>query len=244
MRKPTQQSPPFEPLRVSGIRRDDQEMSTRIRIAVCTRSSSAAKGPGQNVPVQVHVRCATMITLVQRWGGSNAIQPSACLRHMGCFGSFSGVCPSTTKGPGVFPVYDRRDMAGTFCAWAINPLAPGFPIYPIFACPVSISNDGSLGTGDCTLNDNFTLTQQPSGKLTIDRTCHVIGSITYSICNQINGACSAQSDYAIQTSVSLWRSRDGSRLSGFQSWSCSIGGRGCGRTPPASVLPLELIEAQ
>jgi hypothetical protein len=123
-----------------------------------------------------------------------------------------------------------------------NPLAPGFPIYPIFACPVSISTDGSLGTGDCTLNDNFTLTQQPSGKLTIDRTCHVVGSITYSICYQINGACSAQNDYVIQTSVSLWRSRDGSRLSGFQSWSCSIGGRGCGRTPPASVLPLELIE--
>jgi hypothetical protein len=78
----------------------------------------------------------------------------------------------------------------------------------------------------------------------IDRGCHVVGSITYSICNRNNGACAAQNDYLIQTSVSLWRSRDGSRLTGFQSWSCSIGGRGCGRTPPAYVLPLELIESQ
>jgi hypothetical protein len=159
-----------------------------------------------------------------------------------------GLSAAFAQAPPKLPACSQSMIVGTWQALFVpgpsNPLAPGFPIYPIFACPVSISTDGSLGTGDCTLNDYFMLTQQPSGQLTIDRTCHVVGSITYSICNQINGACSAQNDYVIQTSVSLWRSRDGSRLSGFHSWSCSIGGRGCGRTPPASVLPLELIEGQ
>ena len=51
-----------------------------------------------------------------------------------------------------------------------NPIAPGFPIYPNFACPVSISTDGSL-TARCTLAENFKLTQQPSGTLTIGRAC-------------------------------------------------------------------------
>jgi hypothetical protein len=146
------------------------------------------------------------------------------------------------------PACSQSMIVGTwqalFAPGVSNPLAPGFPIYPNFSCPVSISTNGSLTTDKCALNDNFTLTQQPSGQLTIDRTCHVTGSIGYSICNQINGACAAQTDYVIQTEVSLWRSRDGSRLSGFQSWTCSIGGRGCGRTPPANVLPLELIEGR
>jgi hypothetical protein len=146
------------------------------------------------------------------------------------------------------PVCSQSMIVGTwqalFAPGVSNPLAPGFPIYPNFACAVNISPGGSLTTGNCTLNDNFALTEQVSGELMIDRMCHVIGSITYSICNRNIGACAAQNDYLIQTSVSLWRSRDGSRLTGFQSWSCSIGGRGCGRTPPAYVLPLELIESQ
>ncbi len=146
------------------------------------------------------------------------------------------------------PACSQSMIVGTwqvlFAPGVSNPIAPGFPIYPNFACPVSISTNGSLTTGNCILNDNFMLTQQPSGSLTIDRTCHVVGSIAYMVCIQNNGSCSPQSDYVVQTSVSLWRSSDGSRLSGFQSWSCSVGGRGCGRTPPANVLPFELIESQ
>jgi hypothetical protein len=124
-----------------------------------------------------------------------------------------------------------------------NPIAPGFPIYPNFACAVTISKDGLL-TGNCTLAENFKLTQQPSGTLTVDRACHVVGTIAYTVCDPINGACSKQSDYMVLASVSLWRSSDGSRLSGFQSWSCSVGGRGCGRTPPPNVLPFELIQGE
>ena len=51
------------------------------------------------------------------------------------------------KVPRVFPVHDRRDVAALFAPGPSNSLAPGFPIYPIFSCPVSISNDGSLGPG-------------------------------------------------------------------------------------------------
>jgi hypothetical protein len=105
------------------------------------------------------------------------------------------------------------------------------------------SADGLL-TGNCTLAENFKLTQQPSGTLTVDRACHVVGTIAYTVCDPINGACSKQSDYVVRASVSLWRSGDGSRLSGFQSWSCSVGGRGCGRTPPPNVLPFELIQGE
>jgi len=74
------------------------------------------------------------------------------------------------KVPACSPVYDRRDMAGAFCAWAIESACARFFLsIPFLLALSAFQTDGSLGTGDCTLNDNFTLTQQPSGKLTIDR---------------------------------------------------------------------------
>jgi hypothetical protein len=145
------------------------------------------------------------------------------------------------------PACTQSMIVGTwqalFSPGVSNPIAPGFPIYPNFACPVTISKDGLL-TGNCTLAENFKLTQQPSGTLTVERTCRAVGPIAYTVCDSNMGACSKQSDYVIRTSVSLWRSTDGSRLSGFQSWSCSAGGRGCGRTPPPNVLPFELIQGE
>jgi hypothetical protein len=159
---------------------------------------------------------------------------------------FGGAAAFAQPAPRL-PACSQSMIVGTwqalFAPGVSNPIAPGFPVYPNFACPVSVASNGTLTTGNCTLSDNFTLTKQPSGSLTIDRTCHVVGSIAYTVCVQ-NGPCSAQNDYVVQTSVSLWRSDDGSRLSGFQSWSCSVGGRGCGRTPPGNVLPFELIEGQ
>jgi hypothetical protein len=80
--------------------------------------------------------------------------------------------------------------------------------------------------------------------LMIDHTCHVVGSIAFALCNQNDRPCSGQTDFTIESSFSLWRSRDGSRLSGFQLWSCSREGKGCGHTPPPNVLPFELIEGQ
>jgi len=68
-------------------------------------------------------------------GWSNAIQPSACFCHVGCFGCVSGVCPSTAEAPGVFPVYDRRNMAGVVCAWAIESACTRFSYLSHFCLP-------------------------------------------------------------------------------------------------------------
>ena len=107
-----------------------------------------------------------------------------------------------------------------------------------FACPISIADNGTLTPGTCTLPDsNFTLTQVPSGSMTIDRACHVVGSIAYTFCDPPYSGSSCQT---YQQSVSLWRSSDGSRLSGFQHSSClnCIGG------PLYFVYPFELIAGQ
>jgi hypothetical protein len=67
--------------------------------------------------------------------------------------------------------------------------------------------NGSITSGACTFpTDVFTISI--SGALTIDRACHVVGSMTFSL-----------GDQTIQGPVSLWRSVDGSRLSGFAVWS-------------------------
>jgi hypothetical protein len=87
-----------------------------------------------------------------------------------------------------------------------------------FSCPISISSNGALTPGNCTMSNalgNVTVTQAPSGTLIIDRACHVTGSITYTTTfqNNIN---------SYQMLVSLSRSIDGSRLAGF-SQTCSSG---------------------
>jgi hypothetical protein len=109
--------------------------------------------------VQVHAKCATMTALVQRWGGRmpfNRALASVTWVALGVSAAFAQVPPK-------LPACSQSMIVGTwqalFAPGPSNPLAPGFPIYPIFACPVTISTDGSLSTGDCTLNDNFTLTQ-------------------------------------------------------------------------------------
>jgi hypothetical protein len=71
-------------------------------------------------------------------------------------------------GESSLAVHDCGDVAGSFFSGVSNPIAPGFPIYPNFACAMTISKDGLLA-GNCTLSENFKLTQQPSGTLTVDR---------------------------------------------------------------------------
>jgi hypothetical protein len=137
----------------------------------------------------------------------------------------SGALAAFAQPAPKLPPCSQSMIVGTwqaiFTPGASNPVAPGFPLYPNFACPVNISSNGSLTASNCTLTDNFAITQQPAGMLTIDRTCHAVGSLTYNMCNQTNGPCPSPNDYA---------------------WSCSSGAKGCGRTPPPSVLPFELIE--
>jgi hypothetical protein len=71
----------------------------------------------------------------------------------------------------------------------------------------------------------------PTGTLTIDRACHVTGTINYVVTERP----SSYSSYSAQISVSLWRSIDGSKLSGSQQWTV----RGS-----SYFFPFELIAGQ
>ncbi len=104
-----------------------------------------------------------------------------------------------------------------------------------FSCPISISSDGTLGFGNCVTAKNVTIVQLPSGMLTINRTCHVIGSITYGFADDQWGGGLAQESF------SLWRSSDGSRLSGTRHFVCcdQVGG-----IPQDWVVPFELVAGQ
>jgi hypothetical protein len=105
-----------------------------------------------------------------------------------------------------------------------------------FSCPISIAANGSLTPGNCTISNalvGLTVTQPPSGVLTIDRACHVIGSITYVTTYGGNTA-------SYQMLVSLSRSIDGSRLSGF-SQTCASGICNAGEY---FVFPFEMIAGQ
>ena len=81
-----------------------------------------------------------------------------------------------------------------------------------FACPMRISLSGAVSFGTCTTGLPDGTVPQPTGTLTIDRTCNVTGTISYSVCSATYfGGCVPR-----QISVSLWRSGDGTRLTGFQ----------------------------
>jgi hypothetical protein len=65
------------------------------------------------------------------------------------------------------------------------------------SCPISIALNGSISSGACTFQtDVFTVSI--SGTLTIDRACHVVGSMTFNLGDQL-----------VEGPVSLWRSADG-----------------------------------
>jgi hypothetical protein len=66
--------------------------------------------------------------------------------------------------------------------------------------------------------------------LTIDRSCHVTGSITYSLCaptNDIYVPDCANNQMSYQVKLSLWRSGDGTRLSGSALTACTVGPPAC-----------------
>jgi hypothetical protein len=95
-----------------------------------------------------------------------------------------------------------------------------------FACAITIAADGTITPTNCTLLPGMTFIELPSGKLTIDRACHVTGSISYNTCMSSTaggGACGV----SVQLSISAWRSVDGSRLTGFQQWQCPGQGVAC-----------------
>jgi hypothetical protein len=80
---------------------------------------------------------------VQPWEGdlplSRAVVTVACI-VWGATAAFAQPAPK-------LPACSQSMIVGTwqalFAPGASNPIAPGFPIYPNFACPISISANGS-----------------------------------------------------------------------------------------------------
>jgi hypothetical protein len=104
------------------------------------------------------------------------------------------------------------------------------------ACPVSIAANGAVAAGNCVVSPGMgiTILHPPAGTLTIDRSCHVTGSIAFDVCI---GDCTNH-DYSVQIMPSLWRSGDGTRLSGTGLIACT------GDCSGSFINPLELVAGQ
>jgi hypothetical protein len=107
-------------------------------------------------------------------------------------------------------------IAGTWQALFENPYL-GFTL----ACSLSVSATGAISDGACDIGSlthgAWTLTQPPWGTLTINRACKVVAAISYTVCSPPPCGNPATS-MTTQNQALLWRSRDGSRLSGFTQW--------------------------
>ena len=114
------------------------------------------------------------------------------------------------------PACSEPMIAGTWQALFENPYL-GFTL----ACSLSVSATGAISDSTCDIGSfthgGWTLTQPPWGTLTINRACKVIGAIRYTVCSPSPCGNPATS-MTIQNQALLWRSRDGSRLSGFLQW--------------------------
>jgi hypothetical protein len=106
-----------------------------------------------------------------------------------------------------------------------------------FACPINIASNGTLTSGTCTFPAGQSIVTSPSGTLTIDRTCHVVGSVAFSTCRTSNCASNTLNS---KISVSLWRSEDGTRISGMQQFSNCDSSSVCDPAPDA-VGTFELV---
>jgi hypothetical protein len=136
--------------------------------------------------------------------------------------------PSAPK----LPVCSPSMIAGRWQAvFTASWVSPGY-----FSCAISVSPNGSLTASNC-LPGGYSFSQLPSGTLTIDRTCHVTGTMTYSVC--INGCAFPSTSFQILPS--LWRSIDGSRLSGYYNVVSGASNVCSGEGPCALILPFEMI---
>jgi hypothetical protein len=64
----------------------------------------------------------------------------------------------------------------------------GTPVYGTaqnngFACPLTIAPNGTINSGACIVGSTMTVSSPPSGILTIDKSCHGVGLITFGYCN-------------------------------------------------------------
>ena len=132
-------------------------------------------------------------------------------------GLFASNAFAESPAPAVaLPACSQPMIAGTWQALFANPYL-GFTL----ACSLTVSATGAISDGACDIGSfahgGWTLTQPPWGMLTINRACKVIGAINYTVCSPSPCGGPATS-MTIQNQALLWRSRDGSRLSGFVQW--------------------------
>jgi hypothetical protein len=98
------------------------------------------------------------------------------------------------------PACSQSMIAGTWQAF-FNSVG-GYGANLILYCSMTLSSSGQLTNVNCTGENSqqYGILVQPAGTLTINRTCHVAGSLTYSICGQPCSCC----EYTSRTNVSLF----------------------------------------
>jgi hypothetical protein len=132
------------------------------------------------------------------------------------------------------PTCSQPMIAGSWQALFPNPHL-GFTL----VCSLTVSTTGTIGDGACDIGSfthgSWILTQPPLGTLTINGACRVIGAISYTVCSQ--PPCSSpRASITVQNQALLWRSRDGSRISGFMQWTPGEG--------LVQYYPLDLIATE
>ena len=140
-----------------------------------------------------------------------------------------------SRAPAVdLPTCSQPMIAGSWQALFDNPYL-GFTL----VCSLSVSATGIISNGSCDIGSfahgGWALTQAPWGTLTINPACKVIGAISYTVCSP-SPCGNPVTSLTVQNQALLWRSRDGSRLSGFLQWK-----------PGQSIVeiyPLDLIAGQ
>ena len=143
----------------------------------------------------------------------------------------SAQSPAPADAP---PTCSQPMIAGSWQALFPNPYL-GFTL----VCSLSVSTTGTINDGACDIGSfthgSWLLTQSPWGTLTINSACRVIGAISYTVCS--HPPCgSPDASITVQNQALLWRSRDGSRISGFVQW-----------TPEERLIqyyPLDLIAGE
>jgi hypothetical protein len=135
----------------------------------------------------------------------------------------------------VHPVHDRRNMARCFRLW--NALLWDRPEQRLFL-PAQHRSQRYGHFCACIVGSEITVSPAPSGTLMIDKACHVVGSITFGYCNPGRSCVNTW-----QMSVSLWRSVDGSRLTGTQVLTCPKC-RSLENSAVTWVYPFEMVASQ
>ena len=87
----------------------------------------------------------------------------------------------------------------------------------VFVCPITIAATGSFASPSSCVDD-YAYSNRPSGNLTIDSLCHVTGSLSFSLFGG-NGP----DELVTVSTISMWISADGSRVSGYGSGTISTG---------------------